>query len=100
MVMSMANRYGRLVLCTEWTPGVAVAVEETLKLFAVHQVRWFSTGSSSTVAGSANQARKPAEAASVLQTQGLLDPKLLADHENLSRLVKPFRFQRVMTPRR
>ena len=58
MVLSVANRYGRPVICTEWTPGDAAAVEETLKLFAVHQVRWFSTGSGLTVAGSANEARK------------------------------------------
>jgi hypothetical protein len=99
MVMSLADRYSWPVICTEWTPGDASAVEETLKLFAAHQVRWYSTGTKRTMGDLAGEARKPAEIASRLRTQGLLDPQVLADKPNLSRLVKHYQFQRVITPR-
>ena len=92
-LMSVANRYGRPVLCTEWTPADAVTVEETLKLFSAHHARWYSTGSNFSTASS-NTAAAPS-----LQSSGLLDPKVLSDNEALARLVKQFHYQRVMTPR-
>ena len=99
-LVSMANRYGRPVICTAWSPGDATIVEETLRLFSAHHVRWYSTGRNSTSAGfEAAPPQNAAEAPSLLQALGVLDPRVLAENENLSRLLKQFRYQRVMTPR-
>ena len=37
--MSMAYRYGRPIICTEWTPADVPTVEDTLKLFAIYHAR-------------------------------------------------------------
>lgn len=99
-LLSLANRYGRPVICTEWRPGDAAAVENTLKLFSAHQVRWYSMGSDRAIVepgpATAQNATPPATR---LQKRGLLDPQVLSEDKTLSSLVKQFRYQRVMTPR-
>jgi len=95
-LISMANRYGRPVICTEWTPGDAATVEGTLELFEAHHVRWFSTPSNLASGGSP---QKSNETASLLRTCGLLDPVVLSTNKNLSDLVRQFHYQRYMTPR-
>jgi hypothetical protein len=99
-LISMADRYGRPIICTEWTPIDPATVEATLKLFAEHHVRWFSTGSSLTCDDSDHDvSARSIGRTSRLQSHGLLDPTVLSADENLSDLVKQFQFQRVMTPR-
>jgi hypothetical protein len=98
-LLSVANRYGRPVICAEWSPSDATAVGDTLTLFSRHHVRWYSTGSNVSVADGLARQRNPLEKLSALQADGLLDPQVLEGDENLSRLVKQFQYQRVMTPR-
>ena len=92
-MLSVANRYGRPVLCTEWLPADAAGVEETLNLFAQHHVRWYSAAGNLAVGGARPATPSP------LQASGLLNPVTLKDNENLARLVRQFHYVRAMTPR-
>lgn len=73
--MSIANRYGRPVICTEWMPPDAASAEETLNVFSMHHVRWYAAAPA--VFDAETQARQP----------------------DLARRVKQFRYVRRMTPR-
>jgi hypothetical protein len=96
-LLSIANRYGRPIICSEWSPAEAVDVENTLKVFSVQHVRWFSTGIPKTCADPA--VRNGHEKISRLQNYGLLAPEVLLDNADLTRLVNQFRYSRVMTPK-
>lgn len=74
-LLGIANRYGRPVICTEWAPPDAASVEDTLKLFSAHHVRWYAAA------------------------RAVFDEEASVRHPDLARLVKQFRFGRVMTPR-
>jgi hypothetical protein len=41
-LLSVANRYGRPVLCTDWIPPSEGSVPETLELFSKNKVYWFA----------------------------------------------------------
>lgn len=41
-LLSVANRYGRPVVCTNWMPPAQTEVPETLTLFSKYKVSWFS----------------------------------------------------------
>jgi hypothetical protein len=98
-LVSLANRYGRPVLCTEWTPGDAAVAEDTLKLFSVQHVRWFATGSDLSLAHANPAPSSNGESKTTLfQALGLFRASVLSGDENLARQVKQFHFQRVMTP--
>jgi hypothetical protein len=69
-LLSVANRYGRPVLCTEWSPPDDASAQETLKHFAAHHVRWYAASSTAF------------------------------DSEPLARLVTQFKFTRTISPRK
>lgn len=40
-LLSVANRYGRPVICTDWAPPASEHIPETLELFSRNKVFWF-----------------------------------------------------------
>jgi len=86
-LLSVANRYGRPVICTNWNPPDLDAMRQTSHHFGRHHVRWFAApgdkaGQRTTIA-----------------TEGIFGEQVQEEHPAIREVLDAFKFVRVQTRR-
>jgi len=89
LLLSVANRYGRPVVCTMWNPPDLENTVQTLDHFGVHHVRWFASP-----AGSGKYDDNK------FRESGIFDVNVLSDNPELNDAINGYHFTRMATKRR